>query len=165
MNGSGDLKKVLLSIKSKVEYLKKQYIPGFNVPTYIIDVDFICKRLEKLPEWKWWRWFPLDGIYYTTTLEGFKKILEWDRTNKHKYYRDRFDCDKYAMYLKSNIAWFFGINAVGVVLDYSSEHAYNIIFTHDKNEPLILEPQTDEVFSIDDRDPRYYALRDYFIIL
>ena len=156
---------MLANIKNKLDQLINIYIPPFKPKIYQVDVDFIAKRLEKLPNWEWWRWLPLDMLYYTTTLEDFKKIIEWDRTNRKLYMIDRFDCDKYAMYFKANVAWYFGINAVAVVLDYSSQHAYCLVFPYDVDRPLGYEPQTDEIFEIELRDCTYYRLSDYLIIL
>lgn len=151
-------------IRNSLIKLRKYYIPELKPTVITVDVDFIAKRLEGLPNFEWWRWLPLDGSYYTTTLGWFRKIIEWDRTNRHKYFLDKFDCDKYAMYLKANIAWYFGINSVAVVLDYSSQHAYNIVLPSD-SEALILEPQTDELFKVSERNLTYYALKDYVIVL
>jgi len=151
--------------KSKLDQLTRLYIPPFQPRVEKVDVDFIARRLEKLPNWQWWRWLPLDGAYYTTTLSEFKRIIEWDRTNRKPYTLDRFDCDKYATYFRASVAWFFGINAVGIVLDYSSQHAYNIIMPHDVDKPLLYEPQTDEIFTAEQRDRRFYRLEQYLVLL
>ncbi len=155
----------LEDVRSKLETLSGYYVPRISLRVKQVDIDFIAKRLQKLPNWSWHRWLPLDGNYYTVSLEEFKKIIEWDRTNRHQYYYDRFDCDKYAMYFKSHLAWYFGINAVGVILDYGSAHAYNLLLPHDRDEPLLFEPQTDKVFTIEERDRRFYGLKDYLVLL
>jgi len=145
--------------------LLRLYVPGFSVPIYAVDVDFVAKRLQRLPNWSWWRWLVLDGTYYTTNLRGFRDIISWDRTNRKPYVLDRFDCDKYAMHFKASAAWFFGINAVGIVLDYSSQHAYNVVLPIDVDEPLLYEPQTDEIFTVEQRDRRFYRLEQYLVLL
>jgi len=155
----------LTRIKDRVLGIRKWYVPDFEPRIYVLGNYVIYKRLAKLPNWNWGRWMPLDAKYYTVSLEDFEKIIEWDKTNRHKYFMDRFDCDKYAMYLKGNIAWFFGINAVAVVLDYSSGHAYNLLFPYDVDRPLILEPQTDQIIEVEGRDKRYYALEDYYVVV
>jgi len=152
-------------ILSELRRVKSYYVPGFEVGVRSVDVDFIARRLAMLPNWGWFRWFPLDGTYYTVSLEDFRRIISWDRVNWHRYTLDRFDCDKYALYFKSSVAYYFGLNAVAVVLDYSSAHAYNLIFPFDVGEPLILEPQTDEVFRVSERDVSLYALRDYYVLI
>lgn len=146
--------------------LRDQLIPPFKPTTYIVDIDWVAKRLEKLPNWKWSRWMPLDAKYHAVMLQDWEKIIAWDRTNLHKYFADFFDCDKYAMYFKSNVAWFFGVNTVAVVLDYDAGHAYNIIMPFDREEPLIYEPQTDQIIPIDKRNTEFYKLaQNYFVIM
>ena len=146
--------------------LRRIYVPDFAPEVVEVDVDWVARRLERLPNWEWWRWLPLDGRYYTTTLEWWRRIIEWDSTNRKRYVVDRFDCDKYAIHFKANVAWYFGINAVAVVLDYDAKHAYNLVLPAGAREPLILEPQTDELFPIGSRDTRFYRLgRNYLVVL
>ena len=69
------------------------------------------------------------------------------------------------LYFKANIAWNFGINAVGGILDYSGQHAYAIIFPYDLDYGLLLETETDELFKAEDRNIIYYPLKDYLVLL
>jgi hypothetical protein len=68
------------------------------------------------------------------------------------------------MYFKSRLALDFGVNAVAVILDYSSGHSYNVIFPVDDT-PKIFEPQTDEIVEIKNRDKRFYAMVNYVVLL
>jgi len=154
----------LKRIQQLVLEVKSIYIPPFTVPVYVHDVDWLAKRLEKLPNWSWGKWLPLDGKYYTATLSDWRKIIDWDRTNLKPYVSDRYDCEKYAMYFKANVARVFGLNAVAVVLDYSAGHAYNLLFPEDLDRPLVYEPQTDEIMEVSDATKtEYYQLRDYYV--
>jgi len=158
------LSQKLQRILQLIQEIRSIFIPPFTVRVYSHDTDWLCKRLEKLPNWSWIRWFPLDGNYYTVSLSDWKKIIDWDRTNLKPYVRDRYDCDKYALYFKANVARVFLINGVAWVLDYSAEHSYNIIFPED-SDPLVYEPQTDQLFSISDAQKQGYIMEDYYIVI
>jgi hypothetical protein len=56
------------------------------------------------------------------------------------YRPGRFDCEDYALTYKTLIAMLMGINTVGVVIDWSGAHAYNIVMTADGTVSLY-EPQ------------------------
>lgn len=150
---------------AKLEKIKSFYIPPFKPPVKQVDVDWIANRLVKLPNWDWKKWFPLDGKYYTTPLQWFAKIANWDITNYMPYVVDRFDCDKYALLFKARMAQFFGINAVAVVLDYDAGHGYNLVFPEDMDEPLIYEPQTDQFIQISKRNTMFYTLGNNYVVI
>jgi hypothetical protein len=152
------LKELVKDLTSKVEAP-----PSIDV--FTLDEAHVYEMLSLLPNFDVKRWFRLDATYYTTTLEGFKKIIEWDRTNMKEYILDMYDCEDYSFHFKSNVAWFFNVNAVAIVLDYSAQHAYNLILTADVDEPLIYEPQLDVIMSISERDTQFYKLEEYYILL
>lgn len=155
----------LQTIQTKLNKIMQNYIPPFKPKVVQVDLDWVMKRLEKLPNWQWWKWFPLDGKYYTASLQDWTKMAKWDITNYLPYVADKFDCDKYAMMFKARMAEFFGVNAVAVVVDYDAGHAYNLVFPADIDEPLIYEPQTDQFIPIAQRDTRFYALSSFYIVL
>ena len=166
MNKPEDLVERLKTIRVKITSIMRNYVPPFTVNPVEVDTDWIAKRLEKLPNWTWGRWLPLDGKYYTVTLDEWARMAKWDVTNYLPYIVDRFDCDKYSLLFKARMAEFFGVNAAAVVLDYDAGHAYNLIFPSDLDEPLIYEPQNDRFIRIRDRDTRFYALyRRYLVLL
>lgn len=141
-------------------------VPPFVPSTVQVTDDWIVNRLMLLPSYNPDRRVALDGTYYTVSLEDFKRIITWDRTNKHRYYEDRFDCDKYAMYFKANVAWYFGINAVAVVVDNSASHAYNLLFPADATEPYIYDPTNNDYLApLSERDTSKYVLKDYVVIV
>lgn len=153
------------AILSKITSIMRNYVPPFTVKPQVVDTDWVAQRLERLPNWSWWRWLPLDGKYYAVHLEDWTRMARWDVTNYLPYVRDRFDCDKYALLFKARMAEFFGVNTVAVVLDYDAGHAYNLVFPLDMDEPLIYEPQTDSFIPLDKRDTRFYALDTMYLVL
>lgn len=115
------IKKVKLNKKEIDEALKK-YFPAYGDG---------MKRLV------------LDNTYWTCSQAKFERILAWDWTNTKQYTKDQFDCDDYAFLMKANATYFYGINSVGLVIDNSGKHAYNIIVFSDKT-AKIFEPQSDK---------------------
>jgi hypothetical protein len=165
----GNVKKLVDVVKRYVTELYNYYIPPFTVnpvklsESEVLSVVNDIQRKTKTNN----NWLRLDGDYYTVDSETFRKIIEWDWTDTRKYIVDLFDCDKFAIYFKSRIAIEFKINAIAVILDYSSGHAYNIVILKDANQVkwYIYEPQTDELFTYEQRDTRFYAMRDFYILL
>ena len=110
------------------------------------------------------RWLPMDGTYYLTDQANFMQILEWDTTNLKKYIRDKYDCENYGFSLKANVDRYFHLNQVGFVLDYSGEHGYNcIIFPN--GQLWLIEPQSDSLFFLTNRNKDVYPMNEGYILL
>ena len=178
MTGIGGLEKAsweLNGTKDKVDEIRRlvstlynYYVPPFKVQTYPIPEDAIKGTVVGITQKaSGGEWLRLDGTYYTASLDDFKKIISWDWTNLKKYVSDTFDCDKFALYFKSRIALDFKINAVAVVLDYSSEHAYNLIIYREGEgfNWILYEPQNDSMFYFEQRDTNFYKMEDYILLL
>lgn len=60
------------------------------------------------------------------------------------YRPERFDCEDYAALYKVVHSFVLGVNAVGIVIDWSGGHAYNIVIKSDGSVSLI-EPQSNTV--------------------
>ena len=130
----------------------------------VVDVDWIVNRLKLLPNFDFKRWFILDGRFITTKKARFEKLAREFASKKAPYIMEIFDCDDFSLHFKSWLAREYWINAVAVVIDYSSAHAYNVAFPHDAP-PVIIEPQTGELIDITTRDTRFYAMRNYIILI
>jgi len=155
-------------VKESVSRLYNWYVPPFKVELYELEegeLFNLVTELYKLGGLK--RWLRLDHYYYATDPESFRRIVEWDWTDTRRYTTDRFDCDKFALYFKARLALDFGVNAVGVVLDYSSAHAYNLVIlkSNGRTQWMLFEPQNDRMFSYEERDRKLYAMRNYYLIL
>jgi hypothetical protein len=163
------VKNLVSRVKWYVTELYNYYIPPFTISpiklseSELLSVVSDIQRKTKTSN----NWFRLDGNYYTVDTETFKKIIQWDWTDTRKYIIDLFDCDKFALYFKSRIAIEFKINAIAVILDYSSGHAYNIVILKDANQVkwYIYEPQTDELFTFEQRNIEFYKMQDFYILL
>jgi len=84
----------------------------------------------------------LDTKFWTCNESDWKKIIDWDWTNEKKYVTEQYDCDNFAFNFKARVARKFGVNSVGLVIDYSGGHAYNLIVFSDGTWK-IFEPQSD----------------------
>ena len=86
--------------------------------------------------------YHLDSTYWTCTKKEFLKIVDYNNINERKYIGQRFDCDNFALSFKSQVSIDFGLNNVGLVIDYSGGHAYNIVIFSNGDVELF-EPQND----------------------
>ena len=84
----------------------------------------------------------IDSKFWTCNEDDWKKIIDYDWTDEKKYVSEQYDCDNFAFNFKARVARKFGINSVGLVVDYSGGHAYNVIVFSDGTWKLF-EPQTD----------------------
>jgi hypothetical protein len=107
---------------------------------------------------------PLDGNYRLTDQNNFLNIVSWDWIDSRQYVKDVFDCENYAIVFKSHIDEYFGLNQVGIVIDYTSMHGYNLVVFPDGN-VMLLEPQTDKLFIWTSRNLVFYALEGAFVLI
>ena len=70
---------------------------------------------------------PLDSKYYLCSQDDMAKIIGWDWTDHKQYQSNRFDCEDFAFRFKSRVNYCFGLNQVGLVIDWSGGHSYNCI--------------------------------------
>ena len=84
----------------------------------------------------------LDSKYFLCNEKDMRSVIKWDWTDNKKYVKDKYDCDNFAFSFKARVDRQFGLNNVGLVMDYSAGHAYNIIVFNDGTVKLF-EPQSD----------------------
>jgi hypothetical protein len=162
------LKADIMDIVNVSNQLYEWYVPSFQVSRIQLTELELRRVVSDIANKGGLQdWLRLDGNYYTVDEDTFKKIVEWDWTDTRKYITDTFDCDKFAMYFKARMAIDFGVNAVGVILDYSSGHAYNLVIFKNQQgvEWYLYEPQNDNMFTYEQRDQSLYAMRQFYLIL
>jgi hypothetical protein len=149
------------SAMAELMQYKQRYGP-LTIPqiaTYTISGQQIEKAISKICDLYT---IAVDEYYRTTDQKGLLDILSTDWVSFKQYVPDFWDCDDYAWALKANLSFFYSIQ-IGWVADWSSAHSYNIIvFT--SGTVALIEPQTDSVFFVKDRDLRYYSLKSGIII-
>jgi len=102
-----------------------------------------------------------DGSYYATDGDGVESLARiGDALDWLPYRPDRFDCEEYAELVVALAAFGAGVNAVGVVYDWSGGHAYNVVVTSD-SEAVFVESQTGEIVDVGEGN---YALDDATVI-
>lgn len=109
-------------------------------------------------------WLELDGTYYMIDQNHFLNVILYDWVDKKDYVAEKFDCEDFAFNFKAHVNWYFGLNQVGMVIDYSSAHGYNIVVFPTGN-VMLFEPQNDSLFFLTERDKEWYAMTDGFILL
>ena len=141
----GELIDILNTTYDKIERLKPPEILGIEEKTgewmaevlkegEVNPVTKLRKNIDR---------YPLDAKYWVCDREEFNKIVKWDWTDNKKYVAEKYDCDNFAFSFKAMVDRRFGVNNVGLVIDYSGGHAYNIIVFNDGTVRLF-EPQTDK---------------------
>ena len=84
----------------------------------------------------------MDNKSWLMPRAELEKAVFDDWTDKFRFIAERFDCADFAFHLKQVFAH-NGVNSVGVVIDASWRHAYNIIMFTD-GERALFEPQDDK---------------------
>jgi len=108
--------------------------------------------------------FLVDEKYYIPHIDEVRKFLKEDKTNLIKYLKDTFDCDDYAVLLAgaSRLKSKFRLG-----IACSKIHAYNIIPVIENTEMRlkIIEPQTDQIFSVQEAEQGSKAYDTKFVWL
>jgi hypothetical protein len=164
---SDNLKDIIMDLVNTAEELYNYYVPPFTTVRTQLTEDELQSVIKDIQSKRGMEgWLRLDEEYYTTDMDSLKRIIDWDWTDTRKYITDTFDCDKFAFYFKSRMAIDFGINAVGIILDYSAGHAYNLLIVKDSSVKWYLyEPQNDNIFTYDTRDKNMYRMEYYFLVM
>ena len=165
---AGDLKKAIIDIIDMSDKLYMLYVPPFKVSKVVLAYQELEKIISDLKsKGGLVAWFRLDSLYTSTSLDEFKKIVSWDWTDHLRYEIDIFDCENFAFYFASRVARMFGINTVGIVLDYSSGHAYNLVVVKDDQGArwMLYEPQSDELFTYEQRNQSLYSMKQYVLLM
>ena len=108
----------------------------------------------------------LDSKYWACSKEEFEGWIKWDWTNGKKYIAEQYDCDNFAFSFKARCDRKIGINTVGLVIDYSGGHAYNVVAFTDSPAELY-EPQSDRWVKPNESKSKteMYKLASGYIIL
>ena len=106
---------------------------GAWLSSQLLNAYMLQSRVERLP---------LDAKYWACSKQEFQDWIIWDWTNKKKYITDAYDCENFAFSFKARCDRRIGINCVGLVIDYSGGHAYNVVVFPDSPAELY-EPQND----------------------
>ena len=107
---------------------------------------------------------PLDGTYRMTNKSNFLHVVAWDWVDNKPYVKEIFDCENFAISFKANMDWYFGLNQVGIVIDYESGHGYNLVLFPDGS-AWVLEPQSDALVVWSKRNTTFYALEGAIVLI
>jgi len=96
-----------------------------------------------------------DNYYWTVDIFEWRKIAVNFLKTAKSYQKDKYDCDDFATNFKCFCVSNYGLNAIGIVIDWISRHAYNCIVDSTR-EFYLLEPQTGDIFTLKKRRKRSY---------
>ena len=105
---------------------------------------------------------PLGPEFRLVAKDTFVDFIAWDWVDSfeyHKFYR----CGNFAISFKAS-ADQWGVNQVGIVLDYKSSHAYNVV-VFPNGKVMLIEPQTDNLFFHGEHAPQFYNLEGAVVII
>lgn len=91
---------------------------------------------------------PLDSRYKILPMETWWRFLRWSGVNNLKYVPDFLDCDDFAFILKAECHRELQVNGIGLVIDFSGQHAYNCIGVDEGSGKIgiaTIEPQNDQL--------------------
>ena len=89
-----------------------------------------------------WQRINLDNKYWVCDKIEFQKVVDANTIDEKKYIVDKFDCDNFAFAFKAQVAMQYNLNNVGLVIDHSGGHAYNVVVFSNSSAQLF-EPQND----------------------
>jgi len=115
---------------------------GLDIRLAINQTIVDWKNSGKIPHTATMEIKALDSKFWTCNEADWKKIIDFDWTDEKRFVADQYDCDNFAFNFKARVARKFGVNSVGLVVDYSGKHAYNLIVFSDGTWK-IFEPQSD----------------------
>lgn len=126
-----------------VELFKKSGIVGYNTVYSFTDLIRVAPKIEK--------------------KELVSKIIEWTGIPNTTYAIEKHDCDDYAYQLYAQVKSYYPLLAFGVA--HSRTHAFNFIIFVEDNEFKIyfIEPQTGDIFSIENASEIYLPITFVFI--
>lgn len=91
------------------------------------------------------RW-PLDAKYWLCSQDDMAAIIQADFTDAKPYWAERYDCENFAFTFKALVDRVYGLNQVGLVIDWCG-HGYNVIVFAD-GDCWFFEPMNDQTVSI-----------------
>lgn len=127
--------------------------PAIVLPSIVLDdvltgadVDKLLDRaIPRLGERV--RRVTLDSNYYLCNKQAMAMYLGWSAIDKLAWVRDRHDCDNFAIELFAEFGRLYRFQNIGIVVDWSSGHAYAFAMFAD-GEVWWIEPQSDERIKI-----------------
>ena len=106
------------------------------------QITTALRSLRGYREGKWQR-INLDNKYWVCDKIEFQKVVDANTIDEKKYIVDKFDCDNFAFAFKAQVAMQYNLNNVGLVIDHSGSHAYNVVIFSNSTAQLF-EPQNDK---------------------
>lgn len=157
---------IISGYKQRYDTLKAEYDIKFGTPPDLAITEatggWVRGQLQQY--FPAMTYIPLDNVYQLTDQNSFLNVVVWDWIDKKEYQREKFDCDKFSICFAAHCYEYIGIDQVGIIIDWSSAHAYNLVL-FPTGKPMLFEPQSDSLFAISERDVQLYGLQNGVILL
>src|SRR3990167_10196500 len=127
----------------------------YRVPRRIYSRNEVFNAIGSLFQWNpRFRYELLDQQYAITTGDSWYATMRNFWLQQKRHVANLYDCDDFAFWMKAWAAG-LGITGVAIVIDYSAEHAYNVIVLEEVEGLMayLIEPQTG--FSVSPRRGLY----------
>ena len=140
------------------EELKDQYV--------VYDAKAVRSAWQAITDYSHLQLLQIDEEYRSLSLDNWNKVLQASDTSKQKYIKNFYDCNHFAVLFKAEVGLIL-VNGCGLVLDFSGEHAFNLIIVGEENKPpsfKFVEPQLDN-WIVPNSSPHYNLKGNGLIIL
>ena len=129
------------------------------IPVPSISGEIEYKKLHKLlkKELKSPMMYLVDQKYQLITKDEMQRFLGYDKTDLIKYVPEYHDCDDFSFRLMGQFSvpeW----SGIAFGIAFSKVHAFNVF--SDGREVFIIEPQSDDVWTIKEVPAKY---KKYFL--
>ena len=111
--------------------LTNRFNDNINLPnTSVFQRKEVSKRVKEFVGEEGVKFIFTDGTYTATDYNGLQLLREKSDVDEELYRPEIHDCENFA-YDFMGVASDNGVSSVGVVLDWSMEHAYNVVVLSD----------------------------------
>ena len=112
----------------------------------------------------------LDSEYKVLPHDEMFECVKAAHTDTEQYISEFHDCDKFGRELWARIPSMFGVNSVGLVINFGGRHCFNCVFvtpdtTTTSIKCLIVEPQSDGVIQLGSSHPYTLTPSQYQVIV
>ena len=135
------MKRLLAALRSFYSY--------YRVPTVTCIANEVLNAIGAKLNWYGAEIKMLDKFYRVPSDAGFRNSIKGMWGHQRDYTAETYDCDNFATWFWAWAAG-LGMTSVGMVLDDSGQHAYNVVVTYTGTEleAHFVEPQTGEYVAI-----------------
>ena len=104
-----------------------------------------------------------DARYYLVSLKTMRELIQRCWVKDEPYVSELFDCENFASLFQSIIALNYHLNNVGIVINYTGQHAFNLVVV--KEGLWALEPQSGQLWPAKAQPSERYKIDGEIILI